>query len=113
LRMTACGECTSSKPKAKSQKLRVKSLVTRSQQRIFHVQYAVAKGDASSRDRGNALARNDDSNQVQRICCRDDDALALRILWQLAVGAQGFDCHRKGELLSRNPSTNRPPRTSL
>src|SRR5271157_1933811 len=70
-------------------------------QRIFRVPHAIAERNASPRNRGNALARNNDPHQVQRIRGRDDDALALRIRWQLAVSAQRFDRDWKCELLSQ------------
>jgi hypothetical protein len=78
----------------------VAALISRSQQHIVRLPHAVAKRNASSRDRGNALPRNNDSHQIQRIGSRDDDALALHALRQPAVGAQRFNRDRKRELLS-------------
>src|ERR1019366_5918134 len=59
-------------------------------------------------DGADALAGNDDPHQVQRIRGRDDDAFAIRVLRQLAVGAQTFDCYRKRELLSEKSIDEAP-----
>ena len=85
-----------------------KRLVPGSHQRIFRVQHAIAKRNAPPRNRGNALARNNDPYQVQRICGRDGDALTIRIEGQLAMGAQRFDRHRKRELLSQKSIDEAP-----
>src|SRR5258706_7328889 len=85
-----------------------RALVAGSQQRIFRVQHAIAERNASPGDRGNALARNNDPHQVQRMGGRNGDALAIRIRRQLALDAQRLYRHREGELLAQKSIDESP-----
>src|SRR5258706_90986 len=85
-----------------------RALVAGSQQRIFRVQHAIAERHAPPGDRGNALARNNDPHQVQRIGGRNGDALAIRIRRQLALDAQRLYRHREGELLAQKSIDESP-----
>ncbi len=92
---------------ASAVRLHYRPLISRSHQRVFRVPHPIAKRNASPRDRRNAIARNNNPHQVQRVRSRDHNPFAS-VHRQLTMRPQRFDRDRKRELLSQESIDESP-----
>src|SRR5207247_9741536 len=70
----------------------------------------IAKRNNSAGIGGDALTRNDDAGEIQRISRRDGNDFTGRLL--VAHGAQRLDGHRQSKLLSQK-AADEPPTSNL